>query len=149
LRERDNSRKRPRHQPRIALDAVPTLAVPPDLTAAEASFWTYYAAILAAVKVLTMADRDTLSNHCIALAQVAEIRAEQGRPGYQRVIQSGVKTTTNPLDVQLRSWLLLARQSAAELGLTPVSRTRIAPVGTEKEIDELEAFIQTPLRRVK
>jgi phage terminase small subunit len=149
LRTRDNSRKRPRHRPAVALEAVTALAVPSDLTPSEAAFWRYYEGVLAGVKVLTAADRDTLRNHCIALAQVADIRTEQGRPDYRRVIQSGAKVMTNPLDVQLRSWLQLARLSAAELGLTPVSRTRIAPVSNETEVDELEAFIQTPLRRIK
>jgi len=149
LRARDNSRKRPRHRPAVALDAVTTMKVPQGLTNDEAAYWGYYEPILAGVKVLTAADRDMLRNHCIALAQVADIRTQQQQPDYRRVVLAGTKATTNPLDVQLRSWLQLARLSAAELGLSPVSRARVGSAEPNSEVDELEAFIRTPLRAVK
>jgi phage terminase small subunit len=130
----------------VPLSPVGTLAPPAGLTPVELALWAYYVPLLASVRVLTDVDRDTLAHHCIGLAQVQEIRAAQQAPSYRRLQAK----RTHPLDAQLRAWLQLTRLSAAELGLSPVSRARVAPAGPVQEIDALEAFIKTaPLHRVK
>ena len=146
LRKLHGSRTRPHH--RRVVDALPVDALepPPGLTDDELVFWRYYEPLLAAIKVLTAADRDTLAHHCIGLAQVQAIRTAQRTARYRRVLAN---SRTNPLDAQLRHWLQLTRLSAAELGLSPVSRARVTAAGPTQEIDELEAFITTPIRRVK
>jgi phage terminase small subunit len=157
-RIRDNSRRRPYQRPQVQAEPVETLATPPGLTAAERAYWDYYMPLLASLRVLSSGDRDVLVNHCIGLAQVADIRQQQQSPEYRRLVvsvtvdgagQERVKAMTNPLDVQLRAWLQLTRLSAAELGLSPASRSRAAVAGPVQETNELEDFIQTPLRRVK
>jgi phage terminase small subunit len=145
LRTLHGSRKRPRHRPSVPLLPVGTLDPPAGLTPMELGLWAYYVPLLAGVRVLTDVDRDCLANHVIGLAQVREIRALQQAPSYRRLAAK----RTHPLDAQLRAWLQLTRLSAAELGLSPVSRARVASAGPAQEIDELEAFIKAPLRRVK
>jgi P27 family predicted phage terminase small subunit len=128
------------------MPVVTTLAAPETLTGTERAYWDFYMPRLAAVRVLTDVDRHSLANHCIALAQVVEIREAQQSPTYRRLVSG----RTNPLDAQLRAWLQIARLSAAELGLSPVSRARVTPAGPDtQETDDLDAFIATPLRRVQ
>jgi phage terminase small subunit len=129
----------------VPLSPVSALEPPQSLTPVEREFWDYYMPKLAGVRVLTDVDRDMLAHHCIGLAQLREIRTAQQSPTYRRLVAK----RTNPLDAQLRAWLQLTRLSAAELGLSPVSRARVAPAGPAQEIDALEAFIKAPLRRVK
>lgn len=145
LRKLHHSRPRPRHRPAVLLEAVTALEPPLGLTAAELTFWRHYVPLLVGVKVLTAVDRDTLASHCIGLAQVQEIRAQQQKPQYRRLVGK----RTHALDAQLRAWLTLTRLSASELGLSPVSRARVAPIGPQTEDDELETFIKTPLHRVR
>jgi len=146
VRKLHGSRSRPRHRRIVDLSPVDGLVPPPGLTDDELVFWRHYEPLLASVKVLTAADRDTLAHHCIGLAQVQAIRTAQRTARYRRVLAN---SRTNPLDAQLRHWLQLTRLSAAELGLSPVSRARVTAAGPTQEIDELEAFITTPIRRVK
>jgi P27 family predicted phage terminase small subunit len=158
LRDVQGSRKRPNQRPAVALEAVTVLEAPPGLTEAELAFWSYYTPLLTAVRVLTAADRDVLADYCRARAEIADIRQQQAAP-YRRVILTairddqghpvGVRAATHPLDAQLRMWLQVARLAGAELGLSPASRARVAPVGAHTEDDELEAFVNAPLRRVK
>ena len=158
VRELQGSRQRPNQRPAVPLVPVTTLKAPPGLTAAERTFWRYYTRRLTAVHVLTAVDRDVLADYCRARAEIADIRQQQQVPEYRRLMLSvtvdgngieRVKAVTNPLDAQLRHWLQIARLAGAELGLSPVSRARVAPAGSQTEDDELETFIKAPLRRVK
>ena len=129
------------------------MATPRELSVAERRFWKYYMPKLTKVQVLTEVDRDSLADFCRARAEIADIREQQRAPEYRRVIlattAAGGRAFSNPLDAQLRHWMQLARLAAAELGLSPVSRTRVAPAGDGTEQDDLEDFITAPIRRVK
>lgn len=159
LRTLHNSRTRARHRPSAPLEAVTALEAPPGLSDAEQTFWAYYMPKLAAVHLLTGVDRDVLADYCRARAEIDDIRQQQGSQPYRRVLytaiiddkgkRTGVKAASHPLDLQLRNWLQIARLAGAELGLSPVSRARVAPIGLQTEDDELEKFIQAPLRRVR
>jgi len=161
IRAIQGSRKRPNQRPEVPAAPVSTLAPPPGLSPAERTVWKYYEPQLVAVKVLTALDRDCLADFCRARSEIAAIRKAQQDSAYMRLMvtvtidgagNEHFKAQTNPLDVQLRNWLTLARLAGAELGLSPVSRARVAPAGQTEEKDELESYIaaQAPaLRRVK
>jgi P27 family predicted phage terminase small subunit len=160
IRELQGSRKRPNQRPEVPAAPVTTLAPPPGLSKIERTFWRYYVPKLTALRVLTSLDRDVLADFCRARAEIADIRKAQADPAYRRLMMTvtvdgagteHVKAATNPLDVQLRNWLTLARLAGAELGLSPVSRARVTPAGPTEEKDELENYIQAqaPIRRVK
>ena len=83
---------------------------PQNLSPAELAYWNYYAPLLTASRVLTAADRDALRMNVLALAMVDDIVAGKA-PGWC---------------TELRHWLTIARLCAADLGLTPASRGRIA-----------------------
>lgn len=139
----------PKREPRPA-SGVP--APPEHLTADERELWDYYAPLLAASKVLTVQDREALVQFCEARAQVVEIKRQQADPAYRRVLVSVVvdgagnekpKVETNPLDAQRRQWTQNARLCGAELGLSPMSRARVATVGgEEREADPLEGLLR-------
>jgi P27 family predicted phage terminase small subunit len=158
LRALHGSRTRPRHRGSIPVDPVETLEPPPELTDLEREHWAYYERKLTKTKVLTSLDRDALANYCIANGQIREIRQAQKDPTYRRVLVSETvddagnrqfKVAVNPLDAQLRQWMQIARLAGSELGLSPVSRARVAPAGTTQEQDELDTYINAPLRAVK
>jgi phage terminase small subunit len=135
MRELDGSKKRPRHQPQ---PQYPPLAVeaPQNMSPAELAHWNYYAPLLTASRVLTAADRDALRRNVLALAMVDEIVAEKA-PGWR---------------TELRHWLTIARLCAADLGLTPASRGRVATAPTDPGTDAsplAKLLARAELRRVK
>lgn len=150
LRALRGGRTRAHHrpQPTVAV-SVPTR--PTHLSLTEATIWDYYAPLLEAARVLTDHDREALVQFCEARAQIEEIKRLQADPDYRRVAISvtidgagneRVKAESNPLDAQRRAWTQIARMCAAELGLSPMSRARVSPVGASGEPDEAEAFLQ-------
>ncbi|MGV8831257.1 MAG: phage terminase small subunit P27 family [Devosia sp.] len=98
-------------------DAVKATTAPPTWLSVEAKKeWRRVMPILVERRILSDADMGSLENYCLAQARVRDAEKMLGR-------------TTNP-----DAWLKLlraqdkamgtARQIAAELGLTPVSRSR-------------------------
>jgi P27 family predicted phage terminase small subunit len=145
IRALHGSKTRPRHAHVPEAPPVAELPPPPGLTPLERQHWEYYAPKLAAIRVLSALDLDALQAFCVAAAQMKEIRAQQQTPGYRRVI----KNRTHALDAQLRSWLPLLRMAASELGLSPMSRARVAPAAPKEEADALDDFITAPIHAVK
>jgi len=137
LRALHRSKTRPRHRQVVEGLPVGDLEPPAGLTSVEAGLWAYYMPRLAALKILTDLDRQALTHFCICAAQVQQIRTAQQRP-----------RAPKGLDSSLRQWLTVTRLAGAELGLSPLSRARVAPAGRQ-ETDDLESFIQAPLRQVK
>jgi phage terminase small subunit len=117
---------------------VGALEPPPGLSPVEAELWGYYMPRLTAIKILTELDRQALAHFCISAAQVQRIRTAQQQPRPRKT-----------LDSSLRQWLTVTRLAGAELGLSPMSRARVAPSGPPQERDDLETFIAAPLQRVK
>ena len=134
IRQLHGSKPRPRHaaQPQFGVLDAPDR--PTALSASEKAFWAYYAPILAGARVLTAGDVDTLRRYCEALAQIEDIRTQQQAPEYRRVtVNDKGRAETHPLDAQLRNWVGISRLCAADLGLTPAARARVATVGMDAE----------------
>lgn len=75
-------------------------------------------------KILTMADLGGLENYCVAVGRVREIERE-------------LQKALDPVFVRMQDKAMqTARQLAAELGLTPVSRSRPSVRDNDNEDDE-------------
>jgi phage terminase small subunit len=103
-----------------------TVTPPPGLTKAERAYWTYFAPLLASARALTPADRDTLADYCRACVAVADRNRRLARAFRQRRFD---KQIVRLLDAQVRGWIEKKTRLAVELGLTAVSRTRLAWTG--------------------
>jgi phage terminase small subunit len=89
------------------------MATPEGSTGIEADYWTFYAPLLAAARIVTEGDRDALLAYCRALAELDTLRLPPRTPETRR---------------ELRAWMQLARLCAADLGLNPASRARVSVV---------------------
>lgn len=99
----------------VSNDAVPVAQAAPTWLSREAKAeWRRVMPGLVKRRILTVADLGTLENYCTAIGQVRQI---------QRRLQE-----LGGIDLQLmrlqNQTMATARQHAAELGLTPVSRSR-------------------------
>lgn len=131
IRALHGSRKRPRHhdEPVIPDEGDPPapaaagILPPSELTKAERVHWSAFAPLLIGAKVLTPADVETLADYCRACAAV-EDRGRRLRGALRR-------TPADPhivrsWDMQVRQWIDRKTKLAGELGLTAISRTRVA-----------------------
>ncbi|WP_292047709.1 MULTISPECIES: phage terminase small subunit P27 family [unclassified Brevundimonas] len=95
----------------------------PDTAKAE---WRRVAPILAERKILTDADLGSLENYCLAIGQIRDCQktlADLPSPFFAG--DSGTPRPHPAIRV-MHAAMTLSRQLAAELGLTPVSRSRPA-----------------------
>lgn len=112
---------------RQSADAVADLAAPGWLSDDSRNEWARVMPILTERRILTDADLGGLENYCICIGRVRET---------ERMIQSETEA-----DMQLKlirvqdKAMASARQLAAELGLTPVSRSRPAIRDDEDQDD--------------
>ena len=112
-------------KPHLVIDNAALGAVPPApswMDADAASEWKRVLPILVERRILTDADMGSLENYCIAIGQVRAM--DRHLQTYGHVIDVEGQMKRNPsvgiqADAMTRSRLL-----AAELGLTPVSRSR-------------------------
>lgn len=98
--------------------------------------WRRVAPILVERNVLTEADLGTLESYCVATARVRELERIIARDGLIVVTPQGPKR--HPAIGAQNASITSAKQLGAELGLTPVSRSR--PVMKESDSEEL-AFL--------
>lgn len=119
-------------KPQLRADpnALESARAPSWLSAAARAEWKRVFPSLVERKILTEADLGSLENYCVACARVREI---------EKLIQA-----SGEIDVKLfrmqNAAMMGARQLAAELGLTPVSRSRPVLRDGNEEADEL-AFL--------
>lgn len=100
--------------PRTDKDAITyTKRVPEWLSPDAKREWRRIMPLLIERKILTDADMGSVENYCVSIARVREI---------ERLIQS--EGLSAPLFRMQDKAAATARQLAAELGLTPVSRSR-------------------------
>ncbi len=105
-------------QLRQAHDAVQDLAAPDWLADEARKEWDRVMPVLAERRILTDADLGGLENYCICIGRVRETEA---------LIQGGQEPDMMLKLARLQDKAMAsARQLAAELGLTPVSRSRPA-----------------------
>lgn len=99
---------------------------PAWLPATAKAEWRRVAPILAERKILTDADLGSLENYCLAIGQVRDCQKTLG--DLESPFFEGDKGTPRPHPAirVMHAAMTHARQLAAELGLTPVSRSRPA-----------------------
>jgi phage terminase small subunit len=151
IRALHHSRTRPHHQD-VPTDPPadqrpndgepdPSVVNPPaGLAKAERVFWRRFAPLLATAQVLTPADVETLADYCRCCAAVEE-RARLLRVAFAAgELDRGL---VGLLDRQLRGWVDRKTRLASELGLTAVSRTRVAWSG-HSQLSERQAAAGEP-----
>lgn len=122
-------------KPRLVIDngAVRTAPRAPGwLSRDAAAEWRRVVPVLVQRRILTRADLASLENYCAATGQVREMERHLQEHGHVfeafkempdgRVVTLGLKR--NPAVGIQADAMTRARQLAAELGLTPVSRSR-------------------------
>lgn len=117
---------------KIERDALGEMPAPDWLSADAREEWCRILPILAQRRILTEADLGTFENYCMAMGMVREMEREIQKTGaVQKVFK--VDKDGNSLLISIRKNPAVAIQSdsmtrarllAAELGCTPVSRSR-------------------------
>jgi len=105
-------------------EAVRDLAAPLWLSEAAAEEWARVMPILTERRILTVADLGSLENYCIAIGTVREMERHLQTHGHVIDVDGAMKR--NPAVGIQSEAMTRARLLAAELGLTPVSRSRPA-----------------------
>lgn len=85
-------------------------------------------------RILTRTDLASVENYCLAIGQVRQCAATLAKEGNFVESENGAPRPHRAFRVQ-HSAMTQARQLAAELGLTPVSRNRPQVNETEKDSD--------------
>lgn len=128
---------------RVERDALGEMAAPEFLTEDAKAEWRRMVPILAERKILTMADIGSLENYCIAMGQVREMERHIRKHGAVQMVykvdKDGnavvVSTRKNPAVSIQSDAMTRARLLAAELGATPVSRSRPSIDETDSDDD--------------
>ena len=103
-------------------EAITDLEAPPWLSESARAEWDRVMPILSERRILTVADLGSLENYCIAIGTVRETEIHLQQYGHVIDVEGNFKR--NP-SVGIQSTAIQqARLLAAELGLTPVSRSR-------------------------
>lgn len=115
----------------VSNDALPRVPSAPSWMQRDAKAeWRRVMPQLVERRILTAADLGTLENYCTAIGQIRQI---------QRRLQE-----VGGIDLQLmrlqNQTMATARQHAAELGLTPVSRSRpsIREASDDEDLSDLD-----------
>lgn len=95
--------------------------------------WRRVFPILIDRRILTVADLGSLENYCVAIGQVRETERQLQAEGHTFTTETGIKR--HPATAIQSDAMTRARLLAAELGLTPVSRSRPA---VRKDEDDSE-----------
>ncbi|MGR3494088.1 phage terminase small subunit P27 family [Citreimonas sp.] len=116
-------------------EAVANLAAPGWLSEHARAEWDRVMPILTERRILTDADLGGLENYCIAIGTVREMEAHLQEHGHVMQDIEG-KMKRNPAVGIQSDAMTRARLLAAELGLTPVSRSRPA-IRDDEDDDDL------------
>ncbi|MEO6012739.1 MAG: phage terminase small subunit P27 family [Devosia sp.] len=132
-------------KPRLVVDNDPVTkapAAPSWLSADAKKEWRRIMPVLLKRKILTTADLGSLENYCLCIGTIREMERNLQRQGHiievfkentdGDLVSLGVKR--NPAVSVQADAMTRARLLAAELGLTPVSRSR--PAIREDEDDD-------------
>lgn len=113
--------RKPKQKP--CADAVTKVMRAPEWLSTDAKAeWSRSMPILADRRTLTAADLPSYENYCVAVGQIRAMERIIAKKGH--LIETDKGTRINPA-VRLQSDAMTrARLLAAELGLTPVSRSR-------------------------
>ena len=116
-------------------DAVGVLPTPDCLSPDAAAEWERVMPILEERRILTVADLGGLENYCIAIGMVREMERRLQTDGIILDTEQGLKR--HPAVGIQSDAMTRARLLGAELGLTPVSRSRPAIRDDDSDDDEL------------
>lgn len=125
-------------KPRLVVDnsAVSTAPPAPSWLSADAKReWKRVVPILVERRILTTADLGSLENYCVAIGSVRQMERQLQRDGHVIEVDGAMKR--HPAVGIQSDAMTRARLLAAELGLTPVSRSRPAVRG-ETPGDDLD-----------
>jgi len=125
-------------KPRLVVDngAISKAPVAPNWLSVEAKKeWRRVVPVLIERRILTTGDLGSLENYCTAIGQIREMEAVLQKQGH--VIEIDGNPKRNPAVGIQADAMTRARLLAAELGLTPVSRSRPAVRG-ESSGDDLD-----------
>lgn len=117
---------------KIERDALENLPAPGWLSEEARAQWHAVLPLLAQRRIMTEADLGTFENYCIAMGTVREMEREIQKLGHvqkvYKVDKDGnallISTRKNPAVAIQSDAMTRARLLAAELGCTPVSRSR-------------------------
>lgn len=117
---------------RIERDALGNMPPPDWLTADAQAVWRQVVPLLAERRILTEADLGSVENYCLAMGQVREMQRKIDKLGHvleiYQIDKDGqariVRVSKNPAVAIQSDAMTRARLLAAELGATPVSRSR-------------------------
>lgn len=105
-------------------EAVTDLDAPDWMAEDAAAEWSRVMPILTERRILTVADLGSLENYCLAIGTVREMERHLQAHGHVIDVDGAFKR--NPAVGIQSDAMTRARLLAAELGLTPVSRSRPA-----------------------
>lgn len=109
--------------------------IPTGLKGAARKHWRYFAPLLQGARVLTPSDIETLADYCRTCAAVEDRDRRLTTVMRKRQIDWGLQ---GRLDRELRGWIERKTKLAGELGLTAISRTRVAWSGHGATIDPVK-----------
>ena len=116
-------------------EAITDLDAPPWLSEDARREWDRVMPILSERRILTVADLGSLENYCIAIGTVRETERHLQQHGHVIDVEGLFKRNPS-VGIQSTS-IQQARLLAAELGLTPVSRSR----PTIREDDDADSLL--------
>ncbi len=125
-------------KPRLVVDNSAVSKAPPApswLSADAKREWKRVVPILVDRRILTTADLGSLENYCVAIGTVREMERQLQRDGH--VVETEKGTKRHPAVGIQSDAMTRARLLAAELGLTPTSRSR-PPVRGDTPGDDLD-----------
>lgn len=106
--------------------------------------WTRVAGELAALGILSQLDRATLAMYCQAWSDYCDLSKALQKEGWTVATDKSVKR--HPAAASLREAHERVRSAAAELGMTPAARVRLAYPRDYDGLDPLEALEQRRTR---
>ncbi len=132
---------------KIERDALEDLPAPDWLSEDARAQWRAVLPLLAQRRIMTEADLGTFENYCIAMGTVREMEREIQKLGHvqkvYKVDKDGnallISTRKNPAVAIQSDAMTRARLLAAELGCTPVSRSRPTVEDNDGEDDLFSA----------
>jgi len=113
-------------KPKLVQDKKAIAAVPraPSWMSKDArTEWRRIMPLLVERKILTEGDMASVENYCLAVATAREASRELQADGHTYKDERGL-IKRHPASLVMRDAIQSSRQLAAELGLTPVSRSR-------------------------
>jgi P27 family predicted phage terminase small subunit len=101
--------------------------------------WERVAPELERMGLLTAIDGAALTGYCQAWATMRKAQQALDDHGLTFMTDTGYVQQRPEVSIAMKSWQLL-KAFAAEFGLTPSARARIAPPRREEEVDPLDAL---------